>query len=336
MSERKWLESLASWTSRRLMAPPRLSTQDLAPQTPQGAQAVCKWPWLLDHSILTVRFPPEPSSRWNIFQSTGTAMRASKFAASPLAFEDDPEAEAARLEKLREDDPIAWQDAINTSRALVDAVKENDIDDLRRVVANAEDGEFIQAFILQAFVMALKSSLLEITQQMVDWGVPLHSPQLSQALHLVCELVNRENFSNSWRIVKALTDGNTEGGLDINAPRQSDGWTPLCIASADACLPMAFKLLELKADPNVITRANETPLALAKRSRDDDTDEQKEARGIISNMLRSYGGQDTCKDALRMLRKTSQPAASKESQALKEEVVTVPTTTSTSHTRYRG
>ncbi|CAE7237648.1 unnamed protein product [Symbiodinium sp. KB8] len=249
-------------------------------------------------------------------------MRASKFAASPLAFEDDPEAEAARLEKLREDDPIAWQDAINTSRALVDAVKESDIDDLRRVVANAEEGEFIQAFILQAFVMALKSSLLEITQQMVDWGVPLHSPQLSQALHLVCELVNRENFSNSWRIVKALTDGNTEGGLDINAPRQSDGWTPLCIASADACLPMAFKLLELKADPNVITRANETPLALAKRSRDDDSDEQKEARGIISNMLRSYGGQDTCKDALRMLRKTSQPAVSKESQALKEEVVT--------------
>ncbi|CAE7201196.1 unnamed protein product [Symbiodinium sp. CCMP2592] len=232
-------------------------------------------------------------------------------------------------------------------------MQENDIDDLRRVVANAEDGEFIQAlpgqkgggkesrmqgpysgrcrasliwpveaFILQAFVLALKSSLLEITQQMVDWGVPLHSPQLSQALHLVCELVNRENFSNSWRVVKALTDGNTEGGLDINAPRQSDGWTPLCIASADACLPMAFKLLELKADPNVITRANETPLALAKRSRDDDSDEQKEARGIISNMLRSYGGQDTCKDALRMLRKTSQPAASKESQALKEEVVT--------------
>ncbi|CAE6934546.1 unnamed protein product [Symbiodinium natans] len=263
-------------------------------------------------------------------------MRTSKFATAPLAFEDDAEAEVARLEKLREDDPIALQDAVNTSRALVDAVKDNDIDELRRVVANADEGEFIQAFILQAFVLALKASLLEITQQLVDWGVPLHNPQLSQALHLVCELVDRDNFSNSWRIVKSLTDGNLEGSLDINAPRHSDGWTPLCIACADACLPMAFKLLELKADPNTITRANETPLALAKRSRDDDSEEQKEARGIISNMLRSYGGQDTCKDALRMLRKTSQSSAPSQSQALKEEVVTVPATSSQSRTRYRG
>ncbi|CAE7695561.1 unnamed protein product [Symbiodinium pilosum] len=156
-------------------------------------------------------------------------MRTSKFATAPLAFEEDAEAEAARLEKLREDDPIAWQDAVNTSRALVEAVKDNDIDELRRVVANAEEGEFIQAFILQAFVMALKSSLLEITQQLVDWGVPLQSSQLSQALHLVCELVNRDNFSNSWRIVKALTDGNSEGALDIDAPRQSDGVRALLV-----------------------------------------------------------------------------------------------------------
>mmetsp|Transcript_14147 Transcript_14147/g.26497 ORF Transcript_14147/g.26497 Transcript_14147/m.26497 type:complete len:266 (+) Transcript_14147:73-870(+) len=265
-------------------------------------------------------------------------MRSSKFAVAPMAFEDDAQADVARLEKLREEDPIAWQDALNTSRALVDAVKDNDIDELRRVVANAEEGEFIQAFILQAFVLALKASLLEITQQLVAWGIPLHSAQLSQALHMVCEMVTRDNFSNSWRIVKALADGNAEGSLDINAPRMSDGWTPLCIACDDACLPMAFKLLELGADPNVITRSNDTPLALAKRSKDDDSTEQKEARGIIVNMLRSYGGQDTCKDALRMLRKSSQnaPIPPRSREDVKQEVVTVPVSASASHTRYRG
>eukprot|EP00913_Durusdinium_trenchii_P003549 g3282.t1 len=118
-------------------------------------------------------------------------------------------------------------------------------------------------------------------------------PSLWQALHLVCELVDRENFSNSWRILKTLKEGNAFGAIDINTPRSSDGWTPLCIACADACLPLAFKLLELNADPNVITRSNDTPLSLAKRGQPEDNEEQREARGIISNMLRSYGAQDS-------------------------------------------
>ncbi|CAK9017403.1 unnamed protein product [Durusdinium trenchii] len=188
---------------------------------------------------------------------------------SPMFFIEDAEADVARLKQLQADDPIAWQDALNTSRALVEAVKENDVDELRRVVANADEGELIQA------------------------------------LHLVCELVDRENFSNSWRILKTLKEGNAFGAIDINTPRSSDGWTPLCIACADACLPLAFKLLELNADPNVITRSNDTPLSLAKRGQPEDNEEQREARGIISNMLRSYGAQDSYKDVLRISRKQS-------------------------------
>ncbi|CAK9017401.1 unnamed protein product [Durusdinium trenchii] len=224
---------------------------------------------------------------------------------SPMFFIEDAEADVARLKQLQADDPIAWQDALNTSRALVEAVKENDVDELRRVVANADEGELIQAFMIQAFVVALKSSALEIVQQLVDWGLPLTSGAFGQALHLVCELVDRENFSNSWRILKTLKEGNAFGAIDINTPRSSDGWTPLCIACADACLPLAFKLLELNADPNVITRSNDTPLSLAKRGQPEDNEEQREARGIISNMLRSYGAQDSYKDVLRISRKQS-------------------------------
>merc|ERR1712039_94529 len=103
-------------------------------------------------------------------------------------------------------------------------------------------------------------------------GVPLHHEQFSQALHLVCEVANRDNFSDAWRIVQLLVEGSGEGGkIDINMPRSYDGWTPLCIACADACLPMAFKLLELDADPNIITRNNETPAAIVSRKRPDDS-----------------------------------------------------------------
>merc|ERR1712086_18496 len=143
--------------------------------------------------------------------------------------------------------------------------------------------------VLQAFVLALKTGSLEIVKEMVNWGAPLSHSHLEQSLHLVCEITNRDNFSETWRIVQLLVDGNTEGKIDINAPRVADGWTPLCIACADACLPLAFKLLELDADPNVITRSNATPIAIVKYKRPDDNDEQQEARDIIANMLSHYG-----------------------------------------------
>ena len=38
---------------------------------------------------------------------------------------------------------------------------------------------------------------------------------------------------------KALTDGNTEGGLDINAPRQSDGVRRAWIGSPEAYIERA-------------------------------------------------------------------------------------------------
>lgn len=221
------------------------------------------------------------------------------FREKPLAFLEEANEEQERIQRLRREDPITLQDAFNTSRALVDAVKAGDIEEMQSVVANAEEGEFLQVFVLQAFVMALKSGSLTMVKEMVNWGMPVGHSQLSQAVHLICEITNRDNFSDTWRIAQLLIDGNSEGKIDINTPRVSDGWTPLCIACADACLPLAFKLLDLDADPNTITRSNATPLAIVKIKRKDDSEEQLEARVIIANMLRHYGGEENWKEALR-------------------------------------
>mmetsp|Transcript_37255 Transcript_37255/g.79124 ORF Transcript_37255/g.79124 Transcript_37255/m.79124 type:complete len:267 (-) Transcript_37255:53-853(-) len=225
------------------------------------------------------------------------------FAKRPLAFFEDPEAERVRVERLRRDDPITLQDAVNTSVALVEAVKERDLEEMRRVVADAVEGEFLQVFVLQALVIALKGASLDIVREMVSWGVPLGHEELSQSLHLVCEITTRDNFSDAWRIVQILVEGNGEETIDVNTPRGFDGWTPLCIACADACLPLAFKLLELEADPNVITRSNDTPMSIVRKAQANDSEEQHEARGIICNMLRSYGGQERWQDALTKSRK---------------------------------
>jgi hypothetical protein len=227
------------------------------------------------------------------------AERSKAFRDQPFALIEDESEEQERIQRLRRDDPISLQDALNTSRALVDAVKAGDMEELQSIVANAEEGEFLQVFVVQAFVLALKSGSLPLVKEMVHWGMPLSNLQLSQALHLVCEITNRDNFSDTWRILQLLTDGNSDGKLNINAPRIVDGWTPLCIACADACLPLAFKLLELDADPNVITRSNATPLSIVKIKRPDDTEEQQEARGIIANMLRHYGGEADYRKALQ-------------------------------------
>eukprot|EP00927_Polykrikos_kofoidii_P066237 TRINITY_DN61874_c0_g1_i1.p1 TRINITY_DN61874_c0_g1~~TRINITY_DN61874_c0_g1_i1.p1 ORF type:complete len:358 (-),score=77.00 TRINITY_DN61874_c0_g1_i1:151-1224(-) len=224
------------------------------------------------------------------------------YARQPLAFYEEPDEERARLELFRREDPISYQDAVNTSRALVDAVRDGDHDEMCRVIADAEPGELLQPFIIQAFVIAVNGAMLEIVRVMVDKGIPLQHEYLSQSLHLVCEVATRENFGSVWRIVQLLIEGNNEGRVNLDSPRYPDGWTPLCIACAQGCLPLAFKLLDFKADPNVITRNNDTPIALAKKKRSHDGEEQKEARGIIVNMLREYGGKESYKDALKASR----------------------------------
>lgn len=228
-----------------------------------------------------------------------TAAAQAAFKAHPLSFAEEPEQEFARLKHWQDEDPISLQDAFNTSNALVQAARDDDLEEMRAIVDNAVDGEFLQAFVLQTMAIAVRNTSLEMVTQLAKWGVPLGHEQLFQCPHMVCELTTKENFNNAWRIVQVLTEGNVGGKVHIDTPRLKDGWTPLCVACADACLPLCFKLLDLGADPNVVTRANETPASLAKKPRPNDTAEQKEARGIITNMLRAYGGMSGPKGALK-------------------------------------
>eukprot|EP00746_Dinoflagellata_sp_MGD_P072007 gnl/MRDRNA2_/MRDRNA2_29264_c0_seq1.p1 gnl/MRDRNA2_/MRDRNA2_29264_c0~~gnl/MRDRNA2_/MRDRNA2_29264_c0_seq1.p1 ORF type:complete len:369 (+),score=85.96 gnl/MRDRNA2_/MRDRNA2_29264_c0_seq1:86-1192(+) len=215
--------------------------------------------------------------------------------ALPLAWTEDSADEHARLSKYKEEDPISLQDALNTSQAFVEAARNGDVEELKRVVDEAEEGEILQGFAAQAMIIAVRQADLDVVEKLIAWGLPVDGPggELEQAVHLACEITNRENFSKTWRIVKALTEGNESGGIHIDSPRMGDGWTPLCVACADACVPLAFKLLEMKADPNVITRRNETPLVLARCPRPHDKEETKEARNILTNMLKDYGAKGT-------------------------------------------
>merc|ERR1712232_877691 len=96
-------------------------------------------------------------------------------------------------------------------------------------------------------------------------GLPLENEQLSQAPHLICEIAGRENFGDAWRILQILFEGNSKGCVSVDAPRFTDGWSPLCVACARSCVPLVAKLLELDADPNVITRDKQTPMSLARK-----------------------------------------------------------------------
>lgn len=238
---------------------------------------------------------------------------ARDFAEQPLAFVEDEDEERVRLLQLKEDDPISLQDVVNTSRALVDAAKAIDLEELRSVVSNAQPGEFLQSHVAQAVFHALQATSLDLLQQLISWGVPLRQERLLHSLHFVCEITSRDNFSDTWRILQLLTEGNENGGICINTPRLQDGWTPLCIACSNACLPLTFKLLEMRADPNIITRSNETPLALVKKQHDNDSEEQMESRGIIFNMLRHHGAQESWKEVLTLTRTSpvAQQAAAK-------------------------
>lgn len=227
------------------------------------------------------------------------------FTEQPLALYEEVEQENERLVQLKNEDPIVVQDIINTSQALVNAAKEGDLEEMRGIVANAQQGEFLQDSMLRAFVHAVLHVSLEMVQAMVSWGIPLSHPKLSQSLHTVCESTTPENFGKAWRILRLLVKGNDWGNIDVDTPREVDGWTPLCIACASACLPLASKLLDLGASPNSITCSNETPLMLAKCTRDCDDDMQSQARSIIVNMLKHHGGQESWQSALKACRRKS-------------------------------
>lgn len=57
--------------------------------------------------------------------------------------------EKPRLAKLKEEDPIALQDAFNTSEAFLNACKADDLPELQRIMANAVKEDFLQYYVIQ-------------------------------------------------------------------------------------------------------------------------------------------------------------------------------------------
>lgn len=239
------------------------------------------------------------------------------FKEHPLAPIEDEQEERARLRRLKEEDPIAVQDILNTSAALVDAAKRHDLKDAKRIVQDAIRGEFLQFQVFQAFMLALQTPDLEMARLFVGWGVPLDHPQYAESQHILAEAVNRTNFSDATRIMELLHKGNDLGArLDVDMPRRVDSFTALCIGCKQACLPLVFKLLEMRAQSNTITKTDETPLSLAlSGATKDENDEQREARPIIAAMLREAGGKPDAKAALQAMLAPRKPVVSAQPRA---------------------
>jgi len=203
-----------------------------------------------------------------------------------LALYESTEEQIARLKELREDDPISYQDAKVTSSAFLQAVKDADLEETKRIVKDAYPEELLHQPVALALLIAVARTDLPFVEFFIEQGLSGHWPGVSIALHILVEAAEKENFAAAVGILQLLK----KNGWDIDEPRQSDGFTPLSIACLRAHAPLAYVLVQHGAHVNVSARRGETPLKIAQTERDDDDETQREARTLIGNMLSSYGG----------------------------------------------
>jgi hypothetical protein len=202
-----------------------------------------------------------------------------------LAVTETTEEQLARLKEVRLDDPIAYQDAKVTSAAFLEAAKDEDFEELKRIVKDAYPEELLHQPVALAFLIAVRRVDLQFVEFFIEQGLTGHWPGVSIAFHILVEATEKENFAAAVGIIQLLK----KNGWDIDEPRQSDGFTPLSIACARAHAPLAYVLVQHGAHVNVSARRGETPLRIAQTERDDDDDTKRDARVLIANMLSSYG-----------------------------------------------
>jgi hypothetical protein len=202
-----------------------------------------------------------------------------------LAVTETTEEQLARLKEVRLDDPIAYQDAKVTSAAFLEAAKDEDFEELKRIVKDAYPEELLHQPVALAFLIAVRRVDLQFVEFFIEQGLTGHWPGVSIAFHVLVESTEKENFAAAVGILQLLK----KNDWDIDEPRQSDGFTPLSIACARAHAPLAYVLVQHGAHVNVSARRGETPLRIVQTERDDDDETQREARPLIANMLSSYG-----------------------------------------------
>eukprot|EP00397_Hematodinium_sp_SG-2012_P043596 GEMP01048493.1.p1 GENE.GEMP01048493.1~~GEMP01048493.1.p1 ORF type:complete len:221 (+),score=62.19 GEMP01048493.1:97-759(+) len=208
--------------------------------------------------------------------------------------------ENARLKKWRDEDPIALQDAFNTSQALVDYCKEGDAESVAQLISQAIEGEFLFAHVTQAFYIAINSFEVPIVRQFIDNGLVLDVNVFGEALHLVCEKAGEDptddRIARASEMLHLLVKGTSsvsDNSLPVDHLRASDGFTALCVACVVNSAPLVRSLLALGAEVNMLTRAASTPLNIA--------EDLKFAE--IAQLLETRGAGRTPTEVLHNLRK---------------------------------
>jgi len=180
----------------------------------------------------------------------------------------DEETEDERLKRWQKEDPIALQDSYNTSNALVEYCKSNDFEGMAKLVDEADYGEFLFAHTVQAFIIAVSNLQVDIVRKFLDNRLDLTYDVFTDVLHMGVEALWKD--PSNYRVTRALqmihmltAGGRGTGGIPVDSLRERDGFTPLCSACVVGFIDVAKCLLSLKADPDMITRDNVTPLEIA-------------------------------------------------------------------------
>jgi len=210
---------------------------------------------------------------------------------------DDEETEDDRLKRWQVEDPIALQDSYNTSHALVEFCKSNDFEGMCKLVDEAEYGEFLVAHTVQAFMIAVSNLQVDMVRKFLDNCLDITYEVFSDVLHTAVEALWKD--PSDYRVTRAkqmihmlAAGGRGSCGIPVDSLRERDGFTPLCSACVVGFVDVTKCLLSLKADPDMITRANTTPLQIATECGHDN----------VAALLRTVNAGTSATEVLKKLR----------------------------------
>jgi hypothetical protein len=169
-----------------------------------------------------------------------------------LTFNEQSEAE---FEELKVNDPIAAQDAYNTSLALEAAVRDSEAGQGSRAVAevlyNSEPGDFVPLIVHRAFLECCRNADPDVMYRLLITGglVIRGVPALGECVREVCAAahafsqspcsVEQCRFGQGMRCLQHLYTS----GADFNVWSPSDGLTPLSYAIRVGNPPLVYKVI---------------------------------------------------------------------------------------------
>jgi len=238
--------------------------------------------------------------------------------------DEDLESEHERMTRWKEEDPIALQDAFNTSQALVDYCKEGTFEEVRQLIDEGEFGEFLYAHVAQAFLICVTNLKVDHVRKFLEHGLDLQCEIYADGLHHAVGAIYKD--PSDYRVTKVkqmiyllIFGGRGTKGLAVDVPRVHDGFTPLCIACVCGFVDVVELLIKLEADVNTVTRFGKTPLEIAI-----DNDHEK-----VVAFLRTKGACESSDEVMERLR----PGFKQRKEENKKIAATTSTSTSASNSR---